>query len=227
MSIPTPLMVEPVGDLEDARRAASALRRSEPPPDGVETSATQPFETPIRARTTTVASRAKKKKRSNLAVLVVGALVLVGGIAYWRANAVSHATPDNGRSGAVTAPVTSTAPPPSISVAAPADPPREQPPRVPTTPSSATATHQPSANAAQRANVMFLGDPGTRVAVDGVPRGPCPTKLALESGQHDVRFTFDPTGESRGERLVLKPGDRVTVRADFAGATPSIRIHRQ
>lgn len=225
MSIPTPLMVEPVGDLEDARRAAAAMRHSTPSPDRVETIATQPFETPIRARTTTVASRAKKKKRTNLGVLVVGVLVLAGGVVYWRAS-MRAPEPDKAHTSANVATQTASAPPASISVAVSADPPRDtpRPPVAPTT----SATHQPSATTTgQRASVMFVGDPGTRVAVDGVPRGACPTKLALESGQHDVRFTFDPTGESRGERLLLKPGDRVTVRADFAGATPSIRVQRQ
>ena len=225
MSIPTPLMVEPVGDLEDAKRAAAAIRQSNPPPDRVETIATQPFETPIRVRTTTVASRAKKKKqRTNLGLLVAGVLVLAGGIVYWRANA-RPIDPGKGNTAATVPTQTTATPPVSIAVPVSADPPRETP-RAPLAPTT-SATHQPSATVGQRANVTFLGDPGTRVAVDGVPRGPCPTKLALESGQHDVRFTFDPTGESRGERLVVKPGDRVTVRADFAGATPSIRIQRQ
>ena len=65
-----------------------------------------------------------------------------------------------------------------------------------------SATSAPSAiasSAAAKANVAFVGDPGTRVAVDGTPRGACPVRLALEPGHHDVRFTFDPTQESRGE----------------------------
>jgi hypothetical protein len=62
------------------------------------------------------------------------------------------------------------------------------------------------------------------VIVDGVARGSCPIRdLALEPGVHEVRFTFDTTGESRGERFELRPGERATFRADFAGEIPTIR----
>jgi hypothetical protein len=50
--------------------------------------------------------------------------------------------------------------------------------------------------------------------------------VALEPGAHEVRFTFEPTGESRGERLTLRSGERITVRADFSSATPTIRVER-
>jgi hypothetical protein len=74
--------------------------------------------------------------------------------------------------------------------------------------------------------VLFLGDPGTKVSIDGTSRGACPVRVALEPGQHEARFTFDPTGESRGERFGVKAGDHVTVRAEFTGATPTVRIIR-
>jgi hypothetical protein len=51
-------------------------------------------------------------------------------------------------------------------------------------------------------------------------------RVNLEPGQHDVRFQFDPTGESRGERFSVKANERVTVRAEFTGATPTVRIQR-
>jgi hypothetical protein len=51
-------------------------------------------------------------------------------------------------------------------------------------------------------------------------------RLALDAGRHDVRFTFDPTGESRGEPVTVKSGESVTVRAEFTGATPTIRVQR-
>jgi hypothetical protein len=79
---------------------------------------------------------------------------------------------------------------------------------------------------AGRANVAFLGDPGTRVSIDGASRGACPVRVSLEPGQHDVRFQFDPTGESRGERFSVKANERVTVRAEFTGATPTVKILR-
>jgi hypothetical protein len=75
-----------------------------------------------------------------------------------------------------------------------------------------------------RAQLVLLGD-GTVVSVDGVPRGACPARLSVEPGAHTVVFTFPPTGESKGESLTLRGGDRTTLHADFTGATPSIRTH--
>ena len=60
--------------------------------------------------------------------------------------------------------------------------------------------------------------------LDGVSRGACPVRLNLEPGQHEVRFVFEPTGESRGERFSVKANERVTVRAEFTGASPTVRI---
>ena len=99
---------------------------------------------------------------------------------------------------------------PAVSSSAPPEPPK------------ATA----SAPTAARANVTLLGEPGTRVSVDGAARGACPAKLALDPGQHEVRFTFDPTGETLGEHVTVKSGERVTVRATFTGATPTVKIIR-
>ena len=90
-----------------------------------------------------------------------------------------------------------------------------------TPPSSAAAIEK-----AGRALVSFLGDPGTRVSVDGTSRGSTPVRVSLEPGQHDVRFQFDPTGESRGERFSVKANEKVTVRAEFTGAAPTVRIQR-
>jgi serine/threonine-protein kinase len=225
MSIPTPLMVEPVGDLEDARRAAAAIRRSDPPADRVETVATRPFETPVmqqRSRTTTVASRARKRKRANVALFAIAGGLLIGGVVFWRANA----TPPKERGASAPIVPTTPSPPTHPSTMVSAQPPKEIP-KEPTVPTAVTAASPSAPAAAARASVMLLGDPGTRVAVDGVPRGLCPTKLTLDPGSHDVRFTFDQTGESRGERVNVKAGERVTVRADFAGATPTVRVSRQ
>src|SRR5690606_37657264 len=83
-----------------------------------------------------------------------------------------------------------------------------------------------SSPASGRASVTFLGEPGTRVTVDGVARGACPGRTTLEPGQHEVRFVFEPTGESRGERFGLRANERVTVRAEFTGASPTVRIQR-
>lgn len=83
------------------------------------------------------------------------------------------------------------------------------------------------AHAEGGARVDFLGDPRTRVTVDGVSRGVVPLQgIALDPGTHDVRFTFPDTGEQRSERLVLKAGERVRIRADFTGATPTVHVQR-
>jgi hypothetical protein len=94
---------------------------------------------------------------------------------------------------------------------------------------AATAAGATSASAgtAAKSKLALYGDPGTRVTVDGVPRGTCPVpSLVVEPGTHEVRFTFDTTGESRGERIEIRPGERVTLRADFTGAIPTIRVQR-
>jgi hypothetical protein len=80
---------------------------------------------------------------------------------------------------------------------------------------------------AGKAHLALFGDPGTLVSIDGTPRGGVPVRdLALEAGPHDVLFTFEPTGERRGDRITLQPGEKVRLRADFAGAVPQIRIER-
>jgi hypothetical protein len=123
---------------------------------------------------------------------------------------------------------TSTATPPA-SVA----PPPSSPPSAPTAPIAPATSRDPerpatsaSADKPGRVQVSLLGDPGTHVSVDGASRGACPAFVALEPGQHEVRFVFDPTGESRGERFSVKAGERVQIRAQFTGATPTIKIQR-
>jgi hypothetical protein len=94
----------------------------------------------------------------------------------------------------------------------------------PTINTASGPTTSSSAIVAGRASVAVLGDPGTKVSIDGASRGACPVRMNLEPGQHEVRFVFEPTGESRGERFSVKANERVTVRADFTGATPTVRI---
>jgi serine/threonine protein kinase len=99
----------------------------------------------------------------------------------------------------------------------------EAPVAVPASaPSASTTPPAERPQAAQAAQMTLLGD-GTFVTVDGVPRGGCPRSVAVDPGVHAVMFTFPPTGESKGESLTLRGGERVTLRADFTGATPSIR----
>jgi serine/threonine-protein kinase len=93
------------------------------------------------------------------------------------------------------------------------------PGREPSSPNGHEAT------AASRAQLTLVGD-GALVAVDGVARGACPARVALEAGPHTVVFSFPPTGESKAETLTLRVGDRTTLHADFTGAAPSIRVQR-
>jgi hypothetical protein len=74
-------------------------------------------------------------------------------------------------------------------------------------------------------HVALFGDPGTRAIVDGAAKGNCPvTDVTVEPGEHEVRFVFDATGESSGTRVKVKPGEHVKLRADFTGATPTVRV---
>jgi serine/threonine protein kinase len=111
-------------------------------------------------------------------------------------------------------------PPPSrapMAVAPSADPP---PVPAPVAPPATASPVAPAPTA--RSQLVLLGD-GTVVSVDGVPRGGCPARLTLEPGPHSVVFSFPPTGESKGESLTLRGGERATLHADFTGATPTIR----
>ncbi len=89
----------------------------------------------------------------------------------------------------------------------------------------ATTAAAPPAVRAERARLLLLGD-GTQVQVDGVPRGRCPQRVAIEPGTHSVVFSFPATGEWRSEALTVGPGERATLRADFTGATPTVRVER-
>jgi hypothetical protein len=77
----------------------------------------------------------------------------------------------------------------------------------------------------ERAILVLLGD-GTFVSVDGVTRGATPVRVPVVAGSHAVLFTFPPTGESKIERVVVHPGEHVTLRSDFTGIVPSVRAER-
>ena len=249
MSIPTPLMVEPVGlggdvVLRNARAAQDAALASQAserprPAERVDTLATRPLETAVRgkneARSGTTSSRSRV-----VSLVILAAVVVIGGGIAWRARSANERTdsgpaPTTSTAIASTASVTATTssatvPPsttkPAISASPPASAalvvnPGSAATSHPAPPSSASVAEKPG-----RTMVAFLGDPGTRVSIDGTMRGACPVRVSLEPGQHDVRFTFEPTGESRGERISVKPGEKITVRAEFTGATPTVRIQR-
>jgi hypothetical protein len=104
---------------------------------------------------------------------------------------------------------------------APAVSPAVEPPPTPA-PSPRPPAGAPSS---ERAQLVLLGD-GTFVSVDGTPRGACPARLAVDPGAHSVVFSFPATGESKSDALTLRAGDRMTLRADFTGVTPTIRSGR-
>lgn len=201
---PAPLIVEMTPEVStrriESRPPAAPLGASR----AADTSAKAPFESTPRAshRTATV-------RRGGLAVLgAIGA----GGLAVATffmgraATTESHVAAPAMRAPlarpAVAADATPTA---SVHEAAPA--------------ASTPAVTTPSAD---RAQLVLLGD-GTLVSVDGVPRGACPVRVLVESGTHAIVFSFPPTGESKGESLTVRAGERATLHADFTGAATSIR----
>ncbi len=196
------------------RRIAS----SKPPPSkDVETVATRPIETDPRAGKEIAVAPARRG-------LLLGGLAGAAGVAVAAFFLGKGAgAPD------VVPPVPTTTVTATVST-----------PTATTATSTATATHPatstsaptattasiPTASAAvERATLTLLGD-GTLIAVDGVARGRSPVKVAVEPGAHAVVFTFPATGESKGMSLSVKGGDKATLRADFTGATPTIRLQR-
>jgi hypothetical protein len=73
-------------------------------------------------------------------------------------------------------------------------------------------------------HVALYGDPGTRALVDGVSKGNCPlADVPVEPGKHDIRFVFDVTNDATGTTVNVKANEHVKLRADFTGATPTVR----
>jgi len=196
------------------RRIAS----SRPPPSkDVETVATRPIETDPRNEKGTVAPPARRG-------LLVGSLVGAAGVAvaafFLGKGAGTAETPPVTTATTATATVSTAATATSTTTATATHP------ATSTSTPTPTATTPPTTSAAvERASLTLLGD-GTFIAVDGVSRGPSPMKLAVEPGPHTVVFTFPATGESKGTSLTVKSGEKATLRADFTGATPTIRLQR-
>jgi eukaryotic-like serine/threonine-protein kinase len=209
--------VLPTADGSSTRRVMS----SKPAPAGVagkeiETVATRPIETDPRDQKT---GAAVSKKRSLAWIGVVGALGLAVGAFFVGKGA--GVGPLAGPSVTATATVTAASASASTTAATTATI-----PGAATTATSATApSTAPVIPAAERATITLLGD-GTTVAVDGAGRGRSPARVGVEPGTHSVVFSFAATGESKGASVSVKPGERVTLRADFTRATPSIRIER-
>jgi len=208
-----------VGAWKETEEAGTRrLASSKPPPSkDVETMATRPIETDPRAEKATAAAPARRG-------LLLGSLVGAAGVAvaaFFLGKGAGTTDPVPLVPTTTAAPTVST--PPSATTSATPTAAHSATP-VPTTTATPTATSSASA-AVERATLTLLGD-GTFIAVDGVTRGPTPAKVAVEPGPHSVVFTFPATGESKGTSLTVKSGEKATLRADFTGATPTIRVQR-
>ncbi|MEO6573551.1 MAG: serine/threonine-protein kinase [Polyangiaceae bacterium] len=183
-------------------------------PVKIETVATRPLETPAKIPVTTKVP-ARNVRGWAMAALGVGAIA-----------AASVAFSKSPPAPSANAPAIAPAPPPPASTPSAAS---STAPATSAIPSAVASASSPSSATPVRAAGHFAlyGDPGTEVSIDGVARGKCPVRdVEVEPGTHDVRFDFDATGESHGERIPITAGARVTVRADFTGATPTLRIQR-
>ncbi len=199
---------------------------SEPPPDGpstrklddekdapIETLATRPIETPAK-RVAPASPRPPTRMRWFGAL----AAVLLLGVGAYVTQHRQDVQP-------TTRPVAS-APFPLASLVVPLTSSSAEP-----SPSAARTVASPSVSVSaqpiKQAHLALYGDEGTRVHVDNGSWATCPVSdIAVDPGEHDVRFHFDATGESIGKRVTLREGERVNIRADFARAEPTITISR-
>ncbi len=185
---------------------------SEPPdasPDPrIETIATRPIETP---------TTSPKPSRSNArAIGAVGLVALALAGAYFvREQRANH--PTKTTSSTVTATATTTTTPIAQTATA-----------TVTAPTATQTVVAPSASSAEiraAGHLALFGDPGTHALVDGVAKGNCPlADVAVEPGDHDVRFVFDMTGDETHTSVNVKANAHVKLRADFTGATPTVRV---
>jgi len=194
-------------------------------PHETRTFAERPALAPIATRKLPTEAAAPARSRAPLWVVLVSFPIV--GFGLWK---MQNASPP-----ALDTPGAAPSNAPAEIETAPAQPVALDPARSPSVPSlptdlvapaSAPLTVAPGAIAEARAHITLMGDPGTRASVDGVDKGSCPVKMALPAGAHDIRFIFDTTGESRGERITLRPGEKIAVFADFASATPTVRVER-
>lgn len=213
-----------------AVKAAKAPLPPEESPEHTETIATRPIETPARLTEAPPSIAQKSNQNRTLAVAgLVAAAAIVVVLSRVRDAQNTGTLPQTvGADAAVAAVATlveagpvatmeTARPTPSVEAPAPSG--SAPPAHVSATPTVVQAN-------VPKATVLLLGDLGTRVTVDGVARGKTPTRALLDPGPHDIRFVFDPTGESRGERIVTRGGEQVTMRADFTGASPTVRVQR-
>ena len=197
MSIPTPLMVEPVGSGSEILRTARAAQdaalassledqpaRARAKDARADTLATRGLETAVRESSSS--ERPASRARMFAAVALAG-LVVVGAAVAWRARA-ANARADLAPLPPVSAVLTTTTATPSVSVSAALPVPLDPSPA----PTAAIVFGQPSSRATPSASapaiekpgkalVSFYGDPGTRVSIDGASRGTTPVEDSRSS----------------------------------------------
>jgi serine/threonine-protein kinase len=212
--------VLPTADSGGTRRIVSERPAAEgeappPVPREIETVATRPIESGPRDAETAPVPRPARRV---VGMAFVGAgLVAVAAFFLGKGAAVPGTAVPVPTTAASTSAAPTTPPPASAPVTPSAT-------ALPTTPTAPAPTATTSA-AVEKATLVLLGD-GTVVSVDGASRGAAPAKAAVEPGSHVVSFAFPATGESKGMTVTVKAADRVTLRADFTGATPTIRVQR-
>jgi len=205
--------VLPTADGGGTRRLASAP----PPKPGkeIETVATRPIESgPREAETAPVSAR-----RSKVTWIALAGAAAAAVAAFYLGRGVSTTTtPGQSPSATAAASAPPTQPPTPIPTQSLTPTPTPTPtPSPPPTPAASVAT--------EKATLTLLGE-GTTVTVDGVSRGSAPTKASVDPGTHSILFTFPATGEVKATSLTVKAGDKATLRADFTGAAPTIRVQR-
>jgi serine/threonine-protein kinase len=190
---------------------------SQPVPSKDETIATRPLEKDPGGPPSGTRSDVRPEGRR------LGGLVGAGGLASAGAIGLAVAAFFLGRA----TPTSTSAPTPTSTSTPPAPAPTGSgTPSAPTPiPTAATSTPTPReiGPAPERAVLVLLGD-GTTVSVDGVARGPAPARVTVEPGTHAVVFSFPATGESRTESVTLRGAEHATVRADFTGVKPTVRV---
>jgi eukaryotic-like serine/threonine-protein kinase len=209
--------VLPTSDEGGTRKLAS----EKPPKPGkeIETVATRPIESGPREAEAAPAST----RRSNVAWFALAGAVAAAIAAFYLGRGISPSpmpTATSTTTPTATAASTTTATPTPIPSPTPTQTQSPTPTPTPTpspTPAASVAT--------EKATLTLLGD-GTTVTVDGASRGAAPTKASVDPGTHAILFTFPATGEVKGTSITVKAGDKPTLRADFTGATPTIRIQR-
>ncbi len=187
------------------------IESQRPGAEKVETIATRPIETPA-------SPKSVPPPRSN-ARMALGGLALalaLGGVFWIRTHRTNGSTaPTVTTTATATTAMTASSTTPTSTVTAPAST------------SVAVPPTSSSGDARTMAHLALYGDPGTRALVDGVSRGSCPVAdVAIAAGEHDVRFVFDVTGDSSGTRINVKANEHLKIRADFTGATPTVRVQR-